>query len=303
VTPRKTTEKNVPLFVRPSNNNALQPSCQAVSSLDKDNILERTRFKIYPNCVKYEGLKKMPYKNGQKRIPRGPISKFSKKSRFRLFETLAMINFDFPVKPVFVSLTYHHGHRLIVDDNKTHLHHFLVSLRRYDPNIQYIWRIELQKRGAPHFHLIIFPSFQAVVYNEDDLFFVISSLWHDIADPKSRAHKEYGCKSTTINNYRSACAYVSKYLAKVPNGMEDVIQGKHWGCSRNLPFHVIGILEGNKKTGEDIIGKLRAWLLKNGKKSSADPFYFNIDKPQTVFIDSDKFYKLIGQDGDPPDPP
>ena len=245
----------------------------------------------------------MPYKNSRKRIPRGPISKFSKKSRFRLFETLAKINFNFPVKPVFVSLTYHHGHRLVVDDNKIHLHHFLVSLRRYDPDIQYIWRIELQKRGAPHFHLIIFPSFQSVVYNKDDFFFVISSLWHDIADPNSRAHKEYGCKVTTINNYRSACAYVSKYLAKVPDGLTDVVEGKHWGCSRNLPFYLVGTIEANRETGQDIINKLRQWLIKKGKESAADPYYFNIDKPQTVFIESDEFYKLIGQDGDPPDFP
>lgn len=242
----------------------------------------------------------MPYKKNQTNVPRGSVKKFSRKSRFRLFTALAKIRADLPHKPLFVSLSYHYGHRLIIDDNKTHLHHFLVRLRQYDLNVQFIWRIELQKRGAPHFHLIIFPGVRLDGFKEDDYNIKISSLWHEIADPKSRAHKEYGCKVKTIDSYREACIYLSKYVAKEPIECGSSLMGKHWGCSRNLPYKVIGTIQADRKVNKEMIEKIRKWLIKNGHESAADPNYFNVDRPQTIFIDSDEFYKVVGFSNDPP---
>ncbi|MBA7577395.1 hypothetical protein ES708_19246 [subsurface metagenome] len=286
-----------------SNINSPKGFCQAFSSLVKDNILERAQFTIFAHVIKHRPKTKLPYKNNYRKSPRGDISEFSKKSRFRLFVSLAKISFDLPNKPLFISCSYHYGHRLLFDDNKTHLHHFLISLRRYDPDVQYIWRLEHQKRGAPHFHLIIFPSIPPEFYKEKDYSIVISSLWHDIADPNSKAHKEYGCKVSKINNYRNACAYLSKYIAKLPEGRVGLKLGKHWGCSRNLPFCVRGTIESNRKKSIEIIEKIRKWLIENGKESLADPAYLNVDTSFTIFIDSDEFYKIIGSDKEPPETP
>ncbi|MBA7552518.1 hypothetical protein ES705_45083 [subsurface metagenome] len=269
-------------------------SCQVNSSLDKDTISEKKGWGVYSHCVIYTPEKNMPYKKKQTRSSRGSVRKFSKKSRFRLFTALAKIRADLPHKPIFVSLTYHYGHRLIIDDNKTHLHHFLVRLRQFDLNVQFVWRIELQKRGAPHFHLIIFPGVQPDGFKEDDYNIKISSLWHEIADPKSRAHKEYGCKVKSINSYREACIYLSKYVAKEPIECDSDLIGKHWGCSRNLPYEVVGTIEANRNTNKEMIEKLRKWLIKNGHREAANPDYFNVDRPQTIFIDSDEFYIVVG---------
>lgn len=280
--------------------NAPNHSCQEIFSLDKDTIAEKGGWGVYCHCVAFTPKKIMPYKKNQTKGMRGSVSKFSKRSRFRLFTALAKIKADLPCRPVFVSLTYHYGHRLIIDDNKTHLHHFLVRLRQYDLNVQFIWRIELQKRGAPHFHLIIFPGPGPDGFKEDDYNIKISSLWHEIADPKSKAHKEYGCKVKAIDSYREACIYLSKYVAKEPIECDSDLIGKHWGCSRNLPYEVIGTIQADRKVNKEMIEKLRKWLIKNGHESAADPNFFNVDRPQTIFIDSDEFYKVVGFSADPP---
>ena len=283
-----------------SNNNEPNRSCQVFSSLVKDNILESANWKIYPNCVVYSPHKELTKKSHIRKNNRGTIRKFSNKSRFRLFSTLAKIKIDLPNKPIFISLTYHYGHRLIINDNKTHLHHFLVRLRLYDPYVQFIWRIELQKRGAPHFHLIIFPGFLQERYNEFEYKKIISLLWHEIADPYSRAHKEYGCKSITINSYREACIYLSKYVAKLPKSEVDIPIGKHWGCSRNLPFCIVGTIHANKKDNQKVINILRAWLIKNGRAAVANPDYFNINRDQIILIRSEEFFHLTKMDVEPP---
>ncbi len=292
---RETTQPP-PIF----DDNTPNRSCQEIFSLDKDTIAEKGGWYVYDHCAIFNQGARMPYKKNQTNVPRGSVKKFSRKSRFRLFTALAKIRADLPHKPVFVSLTYHYGHRLIIDDNKTHLHHFLVRLRQYDLNVQFIWRIELQKRGAPHFHLIIFPGVRPAGINEDDYNIKISSLWHEIADPKSRAHKEYGCKVKSIDSYREACIYLSKYVAKEPIECDSDLMGKHWGCSRNLPYKVIGTIQTDREVNKEMIEKLRKWLIKNGHESAADPNYFNVDKPQTIFIDSDEFYKVVGFGSDPP---
>ncbi|MBA7579954.1 hypothetical protein ES708_21837 [subsurface metagenome] len=264
-------------------------SCQENSSLVKDNILENADWRVYANCVVYTPHKELTKKSHIRKNNRGSIRKFSKKSRFRLFSTLAKIKTDLPVKPIFVSLTYHHGHRLIIDDKKTHLHHFLVRLRLYDPYVQFIWRMELQKRGAPHFHLIIFPGLLPEHFYKSDYKRIISLLWHEIADPHSMVHKEYGCKSITINSYREACIYLSKYVAKLPESEDDKPIGKHWGCSRNLPFCIVGTIHANRKGCQNIVNILRNWLIKNGRAAVANPDYFNIDRPQIILISSEEF--------------
>lgn len=269
---------------------------QEVSSLVQRTIIEESSFTVYPNCVSF---KPSVYKKEKSVAPtrrRSKISGFSKRSRFRLFTTLAKIKNHLKNKPFFVTLTYHFGFKTVDKTTKDDLHRFLVSLRDFDPSVEFIWRIDLQKRSAPHYHLLIFPSTNKKIPDRGKYLIRISSLWHSIADPNSKVHQEYGCKVVEIDSYRKACAYMSKYIAKLPAGAVDIIQGKHWGNSRNLPVKVYKVISGCAYNGLEIIELLRKWLLTNGKGQYASDIHFNTERPQIVFIDAKTFFEVIGYD-------
>ncbi|MBA7533515.1 hypothetical protein ES705_25755 [subsurface metagenome] len=276
--------------------NEPEASCQDNSSLDIRTISEHYVFKVYPNCVEYYPKKGSDYYKNRRSAPRGNIQEFSKKSRFRLFHLMSKINNKLSTKPLFITLTYHHGHHKVHSNTKGQLHHFLVMLRRFDPHVEYIWRIELQKRGAPHYHMIIFPGIVETDFYKDDYWAKVAMLWHSIADPDSRAHKDYGCVVREINSYRDACAYISKYVGKYNPEEDPVKVGRHWGNSRNLPFRINSHVTTNRSEAKKIIEILRNWLLEHGKKQYACEEYFNIMRPQVIFISSEMFEEIRGSD-------
>lgn len=85
---------------------------------------------------------------------RGVVRGFSAKSRFRLLKGMACIDYEAAGLPVFLSLTYHEdwgGPGQWKED----LNCFIVGLRRKWPMVWGIWKLEFQKRGAPHYHFIL----------------------------------------------------------------------------------------------------------------------------------------------------
>jgi len=281
---------------RLQNNTTYSSDCQEKTLVSDNAIFENmNHFKVYSHCVQFKKRYTLPKRSPRERKTRGSISKFSKKARFRLFELLSMIdnNLDFP--PLFVTLTYHYGHLNNKKSTKSELHNFLVQLRNYDPDVQFIWRIELQKRGAPHYHLLIFPGQGESKCAREHYISIVRHIWHEIADPNSKAHGKYGCLIKTVRSYREACIYLSKYIAKVPEGLDDIEVGKHWGNSRKLPVKMkkrIGMWDDEAKI---IIRKILKWMRENGKAKYANEEFLNIHGDFTVFIDEKDFLDLCNE--------
>ncbi|GAH93084.1 unnamed protein product [marine sediment metagenome] len=251
-----------------------------------NNVIQENMntFTLYSHCISYKSRKRGNSGRIFKHKPRGKITHFSKMSRFRLFELLAKIDNNLDFQPIFATLTYHHGHQNLKNNTKSQLHNFLVQLRNFDPDVQFIWRAELQSRGAPHYHLIIFPSFDHDLRPGKNYEANISQIWHFIADPKSYRHKEYGCKLVVIKSYLEACSYISKYVAKQEMNNTESIEGKHWGCSRNLPVKVYQRWHCWDEEAKEMISRIRIWLMNHGKEKYADPEYLNIFNDTTAFI-------------------
>lgn len=262
-----------------------------------NTIQENSAFvSVYSHCLIFRKSSVYNHKKESNHAPRGLITHFSKRSRFRLFTLLSQIDDNLPFNPVFVSLTYHYGHLNNPKSTKSQLHIFLTRLRQFDPGVQFIWRIELQSRGAPHYHLIIFPSIPGKNHEDKSYNLKLSKIWHSIADPGSRRHKEYGCNIKTINSYSEACAYLSKYVAKEFSEGAALIKGKHWGCSRSLPVKVKDNIKLDERSSRIFTQAIRRWLIQHGKEKYADPQYVNIASDYTVFIDYNsmlEFWKLI----------
>lgn len=168
---------------------------------------------------------------------RGEIEEFSRKSRRRLIDliqrldtasvrkTFVTLTFSFPVTPLWA---------------KASLKRFLARLRYHYPEVSGIWRVEPQKRGAPHFHLILLN----LPYVEQA---ILQNVWTECTqEARSIVHV------TLIRSVRGLTYYVSKYIAKVeaqeklasldyqPYPQNSVWHwtGRHWGYinKEHLPF-------------------------------------------------------------------
>lgn len=156
---------------------------------------------------------------------RGEVSVFSSGSRFRLFRLLHTLKFE---TMGFWTLTYPDKYPTDPKIYKAHLKEFR---RRYE--LQYgktpiVWRLEFQKRGAPHYHLLALdPPFVPALE--------LSNLWASVVHSCDEAHKKIGVDIKLITKGREArliATYIAKYVAKIDNSKLSEQKnkvGRWWG--------------------------------------------------------------------------
>lgn len=130
---------------------------------------------------------------------------FSKRSRSRMLKKFATMDFR-KGKFVFITLTY--GAEYPAPDvAKQHLRAFLKRLTylsaKQGRKGGFIWRLEFQARGAPHFHIIC--TGLPFIPKEE-----VQYMWSDITGVVSPF-----TRIELIKSKRGVMFYVSKYLAKV----------------------------------------------------------------------------------------
>jgi hypothetical protein len=89
---------------------------------------------------------------------------------------------------------------------------------------------------------------------------------------------------------------MSKYVAKPPTEESDLIEGKHWGNSRNLPIKIRKRYANWDEECKFMILKIRGWLMANGKEKYSSGEYLNIYTDFTVFIDRAVFEEMISDE-------
>jgi hypothetical protein len=164
------------------------------------------------------------------------IHEFSSKSRVRALKRLSMIDPELLSIPYFVTLTYHNSYPSTARAIKTDLDNFLKRLRRLFPSCYYFWRIELQNRGAPHYHFIIW--FPAREKQPDPTTFYqgIKSIWIPYINCGCSYCNMHSIDFQRVTDMKQAIFYVNKYLAKSEDHAKDIQIGRIWGTSRNLPY-------------------------------------------------------------------
>ena len=174
---------------------------------------------------------------------RGKIEGFSDASRNRLLEKFA--RFKRPANTTFITLTYP-AEFPSPEQAKDNLRAFLERIRRREDcaHTSGVWRIELQERGAPHFHIIFF-----------DLPFIrkekIQEMWGEII-----GHERPFTRIEAVKSWNGIMNYCSKYIAKkqasAPEGNDGFIHlsylhgiGRSWGVfqAANLPYAVRKVIE------------------------------------------------------------
>lgn len=166
---------------------------------------------------------------------RGDITEFTRRSRTRLLRQFSRIQWSQVDAVRFVTLTWHEGWRHQEQRPAEVLNAFLTDLRRAWPGLLYVWRLEAQRRGAPHFHLLLMWRRGAAIPSTDVVTGRCVETWHRLADPTSEAHRKYGVDVQECTDWGKTWAYLCKYCGKVNSNESAAIPGRQWATSRNLP--------------------------------------------------------------------
>lgn len=156
---------------------------------------------------------------------RGTITLFSRASQQRLRVLLASINRDkAQYLPLLLTLTYPSEWSPAPTDWKRDLDTFSKRLAREYPAAAAVWVLEFQKRGAPHFHLLVF-GVARIDYRW------LGRAWYEIVGSGDEKHLRAGTRVEQARKWNALQAYVSKYVSKneskdlpVPDGV-----GRWWG--------------------------------------------------------------------------
>lgn len=183
---------------------------------------------------------------------RGVVKGFSYGARRRLMSKIACVQRKAKL-PVFVTLTYPSSFPE-PKQSKYHLKLFIQSMKRAFAEVGIIWKLEPQKRGAPHFHLLVWGV------SEKKLREFVPGTWFDIAGGGDRKHlawhegkaKDKHGKTnkhcvSQVFSFKGVWAYASKYLGKTFEiaGWDSKEVGRYWAVvqPKNIPFGELQTLE------------------------------------------------------------
>lgn len=185
------------------------------------------------------------FKPARSPAKRGDVNGFSRKSRRRLIDLFNRMDWSMK-RCTFITLTFSSIPQ--PEAAKAAFKRFLSRLRYHYPDVSGVWRVELQARGAAHYHLLLF-----------GLPFVKQSVLQDTWTECTGEQRSI-VDIRLVKNARHAMSYVSKYVAKLPEfpSLENAPyqqnepnpqpkwSGRWWGWinEKELPFAVrrVGVL-------------------------------------------------------------
>lgn len=147
--------------------------------------------------------------------PRREITEWSRKSRAAMCRTFAELDYTPLVEcgrvPAMVTLTYPGDWESVAPDGASVKRHMVLWRKRFrrewgEP-ARYIWKLEFQRRGAPHIHLWMAPP-HAVGRSGRNFRDWLSEEWADIVahpDPEQRGRHLFAGTAIDVLNGLRAC--------------------------------------------------------------------------------------------------
>jgi len=219
------------------------------------------QIKIYPGFSEFKDDRVKPFSSGSGGGgTRKSITEFSKSSRKNFLKNIFSRS-SYP--SLFLTLTYPNKYPADSKEWKRHLDNFFRSFSDKFPNAWFFWKLEPQKRGAPHFHLIGDLGAEIKV---SLLRAYVKLLWYRTCKTGDIKHLSAGTQVDFINDSIGKMrAYVCKYVGKAVTGhIYEKWQrpGRFWGIlgRKNLPPPTYTIIDLNKKEFLNVKRLVRRWL-------------------------------------------
>lgn len=191
---------------------------------------------------------------------RKQITGFSHRSRKNLLKQL----FSLSCYPsLFITLTYPRIYPADSSEWKRHLDNLSREIRRHFPKSWFFWKLEPQKRGAPHFHLIGDLGSKVPIV---PLRQYLAKLWFRICGTHDKRHLLAGTQADYVtDSIGKMRAYVCKYVAKTDNaeGLEEWANpGRFWGKigEKNMPPRLAAVLNVSLTDYLVIRRYIRKWI-------------------------------------------
>lgn len=157
-------------------------------------------------------------------------------------QLLNSINRDQAAIPYFITLTYHETWPKDRHGRKAHLDAFRKRLERCYGHFPAVWRLEFQKRGAPHYHLLAWLPVHRLPGGLWRLREAVAWFWNDVVDPGNVKHLQASTSLEIPRSWRGVNSYAAKYMGKLERLQEGAPSvGRFWGVWRRgmLPITYI----------------------------------------------------------------
>jgi hypothetical protein len=164
---------------------------------------------------------------------------------------MASIDLEKAGLPTFITLTYPGTWHRDPERWKQQLKAFMAALFRKWERAWGIWRLEFQKRGAPHFHLLLWdgPTVEAIEarrqngklcmvaipgsrsWKNRSVFAWLSDTWFRVVGSGDEKHRQAGTRIEPVISVNGVMAYAAKYLAKPTEEQTEIFEGgtgRHW---------------------------------------------------------------------------
>lgn len=218
---------------------------------------------------------------------RGEVTYFSKASRRRLLKYTAKMKTD--QRPLFLTLTYGQEYPSFKVAKENHLRAFMERVRRKFPDASGMWRVEMQERGAPHFHILLF---KVSFWDKAD----VQKAWAEVIGREfwDKGERYPFTRIERIRSQRGTMYYVSKYVAKVPvwgDGFNYTAYphvGRWWGWFNKsrlpwAPCHTIRTVHGQN----DVY-----WTFKRYLRRYKNGFHIRRGSCTAFVSDAERWFKL-----------
>lgn len=220
------------------------------------------------------------------------ISSFSRNSRLRLMRITSRVLLRDYTDILHATFTFHNNFPTETVKIKELFRGFWKRLHYNYPDCHFIWRMQFQKRGAPHWHIIFLLKKGRFPKNPEEFRQPLSDLWLRTISETSIAASLYAVKCTRIDEVKKFFLYISKYCAKVDEDIESTYNARRWGYSRDLSQTEIW----NYKPTEDLMKifkrNLHTWLSDRHRMSKNFESVFFSGDCIHVFITSDEFQTI-----------
>jgi len=188
------------------------------------------------------------FKSSKDSHKRGEIKQFSWASRRRARLVIRNVSSYMRVE---AGLTYPKQYAVSGEETKKHLHALMEWLRRR--NNSALWMLEFQKRGAPHYHLLL-----QMPIPKDEL----ANAWYRIVGSKDPKHLKHGTHIAWIRSHAKTASYFSTYMTKVgqkqvPDNFTGV--GRFWGYTKKLLRCQVRHINGDQKSLLRLTRQVRKW--------------------------------------------
>ncbi len=197
---------------------------------------------------------------------RGTVKGYSDKARNRARKFLATITDEALEKALMVTLTYPGDDCPEAIPSAEEWTLYKGHLRKFGQNakrrfgVSAVWVLEFQRRGAPHYHLLVFGI------EEDRLLEFrawVAAEWNRLVGGDSK-HLQAGTQCDPTKSPNGARSYLTKYMTKGDQSLEGVEVGRYWGKvnSRAIPQAVETVEELTPEQARIAARVARKWVAK-----------------------------------------